>query len=358
MVVRLEPVSLPVLTMWREADLSGALRSFRRSATDILGVGRALSRGPEFANDRSAWERVARKAADLETTAASARRFFEDTFLAFRIVDEERPAGLFTGYYEAQGHGSRTRTSRYRFPVYARPRDLVRTAASTDGEGRYGRSVNGTIEPYSTRAEIDAGALDGRADILLWLDSAIDLYFIHIQGSGRVILEDGSVVRIAYTAKNGRPYTSIGASLIGDGLFTPATMSMQTLRRWLGEDEARAMATMQRNASYVFFRELSNLPADLGPPGAQEVGLEALVSLAVDRRYWPLGMPVWLDTATPKSDGSSVPFRKLMVAQDTGSAIRGGARGDIFFGAGDEAAYAAGHMKAPGAMVVLLPRPA
>lgn len=358
MAVRLEPVSLSALAEWGDAELAGALRSFKRSATDILGAGRAFSRGPLFAQDRSIWERTAREVIDLEPTSSSARRYFERTFVAFRVIDEERPAGLFTGYYEAQGIGSRTRSDRFRFPVYARPRDLVRTAASRDGEGSYGRSVDGVFQPYSTRAEIDAGAIEGQADVLLWLDSAIDLYFIHIQGSGRVLMTDGSVVRIAYVAKNGQPYTSIGASLVAEGLFTPATMSMQTLRRWLAEDEGRAKATMQRNASYVFFRELANLPDHLGPPGAQEVGLEALVSLAVDRRYWPLGMPVWLDTKTPQSDGSSAPFRRLMVAQDTGSAIRGGARGDIFFGAGDEAAHAAGHMKAPGTMYVFLPRPA
>jgi membrane-bound lytic murein transglycosylase A len=354
MRVRLEPVSFDELRGWQDADVAGALRSFARSATDILGIGRAFSRGPAFGNDRAAWENVARRAVD---TPGAPRSFFEQAFQPFRVVDEDRPAGLFTGYYEAQGRGSRTRTGRFRFPVYARPRDLARMAATSVAEATYGRSVNGKVEPYSTRAEIDAGALEGKADVLLWLDSAIDLYFIHIQGSGRILLDDGSVARIAYIAKNGHPYTSIGASLIAEGLFTPAEMSMQTLRQWLAEDEARATETMQRNASYVFFRELADASPDLGPPGAQEVGLEALVSLAVDRRHWPLGMPVWLDTATPQSDGSQASFRRLMIAQDTGSAIRGGARGDIFFGAGEESAYAAGHMKAPGQMTVLLPKP-
>lgn len=295
--------------------------------------------------------------AALAVREGDARGFFEDRFVAHRVHDPHRPEGLFTGYYEAQALGSRTRHGRFQHPLFARPRDLVRMPGLDGGDAQYGRLADGVLVPYHTRAEIEAGALDGKAEVLFWLDSPVDLFFMQVQGSGRIALDDGSVVRVSYIAKNGHPYTSIGAELVVAGLVPRDRMSMQTLRQWLSEDERRARALMRRNASYIFFRELSD-PNEVGPPGAQEVGLEALVSLAVDRRVWPLGMPVWLETTVPKMMATPERFRRLMIAQDTGSAIRGAARGDIFFGAGDDAAYSAGYMKAPGSMVVLLPKPA
>ncbi|MFO1088882.1 MAG: MltA domain-containing protein [Hyphomicrobiales bacterium] len=352
--VDLVPLTFTELPGWDVADLARAWRGFRRSSTDILGVQRAFSRQPLFGEDVLAWRSAA--AACLASDEAQARSFFETTFRPHLVEDSERPQGLFTGYYEAQANGSFTCSPRYRFPVLAGPKDLHRQAGEgPEGDARYGRRSGEAIVPYFTRADIETGALDGQGLELLWVDSAIDLYFIHIQGSGRILMEDGSLVRLAYAAKNGHSYTSIGARLIASGDISAERMSMQTLRAWLAQDEARATALMRQNASYIFFRLLRDMPADLGPPGAQEVGLDALASLAVDRRFWPLGMPVWLDTVVPDSSTGGRPFRTLLIAQDTGSAIRGGARGDIFFGAGEEAAFAAGHMKAPGRMIVLLP---
>jgi membrane-bound lytic murein transglycosylase A len=354
--VELIPESFGAIGGWLEAELEPALRSFQRSAQDIIGIGRAFSHEPQFAGDPAAWKRVARLA--LQTEPSHARTFFESRFVPHRVYDPHRPEGLFTGYYEAQALGSRHRRGRYQHPVYGRPKDLLRKAGEHDAPPSYGRMSESKFVPYHTRAEIETGALEGKADVLLWLDCPIDLFFIHIQGSGRIALDDGSEVRVAYIAKNGRPYTSIGAELIVAGLVARDKMSMQSLRQWLAEDETRARALMRRNTSYVFFRELKDVPAESGPPGAQEVGLEALVSLAVDRRVWPLGMPIWIDTTVPRMMSSPAKFRRLMVAQDTGSAIRGASRGDIFFGAGQDAAYSAGYMKAPGELVVLLPKPA
>jgi len=354
--VDLAPESFSAIAGWQGAELEPALRSFQRSAHDILGIGRAFSHQPQYAGDAAPWKRVAEVA--LQTAPVHARTFFESWFVPHRVYDPHRPEGLFTGYYEAQALGSRHRHGRYQHPFYGRPTDLVRKAGEGGTGASYGRLTDGKFVPYHTRAEIEAGALDGKADVLLWLDCPIDLFFIHVQGSGRIALDDGTEVRVAYTAKNGRPYTSIGAELIVAGLVARDKMSMQSLRQWLAEDETRARALMRRNASYVFFRELKGVPAESGPPGAQEVGLEALVSLAVDRRIWPLGMPIWIDTMVPRMMSSPEKFRRLMIAQDTGSAIRGASRGDIFFGAGQDAAYSAGYMKAPGDLVVLLPKPA
>jgi membrane-bound lytic murein transglycosylase A len=354
--VELTPEPFETIAGWMDFDLKPALRGFQRSAHDLLGAGRAFSRGPRYGGDPAQWMRVAEAA--LQTDPDDAQTFFESRFKPHRVYDPHRPEGLFTGYYEAQALGSRHRHGRYQHPLYGRPVDLIRHTGQHGSDAVYGRVEADKLVPYHTRAEIEAGALEGKADVLFWLDCPIDLFFIHVQGSGRIALDDGTQVRVAYIAKNGHPYTSIGAELVVAGLFARDRMSMQALRQWLAEDETRARAIMRRNASYVFFRELVGVPAESGPPGAQEVGLEALVSLAVDRRFWPLGLPVWIDTMTPRMMKGPERFRRLMIAQDTGSAIRGASRGDIFFGAGQDAAYAAGYMKAPGDMVVLLPNPA
>ncbi len=353
--VELTPESFASIEGWANLDLEPPLRAFQRSARDILSVGRAFSHRPELGGDPRHWKRVARIA--LETLPKDARSFFESQFAACRVFDPHRPEGLFTGYYEAQALGSRRRHGRYQHPVYARPSDLVRRVIDDGSEGVYGRMEAGEFVPYHTRAEIEAGALEGTAQPLFWLDCPVDLFFIHVQGSGRIALDDGTMARVAYVAKNGRPYTSIGAELVVAGQIARDKMSMQRLRQWLAEDDGRARELMRRNESYIFFRELLDVPSEEGPPGAQEVGLQPLVSLAVDRRFWPLGMPVWINTTVPRMMASPERFQRLMIAQDTGSAIRGAARGDVFFGAGQDAAYSAGYMKAQGDMVVLLPKP-
>ncbi|MEX2454364.1 MAG: MltA domain-containing protein, partial [Rhodospirillaceae bacterium] len=204
--------------------------------------------------------------------------------------------------------------------------------------------------PYHDRGGIEAGALRGRSLELAWVDSAADAFFLHIQGSGRIRLPDGSILRVGYADANGHVYTAIGRDLIARGAIPREEMSMQAIRTWLAAHPDEGIELMRSNRSFVFFRELTGP----GPVGAQGVPLTPGRSLAVDRNLLPLGVPVWLDTTLPDANGT--PFRRLMVAQDTGGAIRGAVRGDVFWGAGAEAADRAGKMKQTGRYWLLRPR--
>ena len=208
---------------------------------------------------------------------------------------------------------------------------------------------------FADGVAIDRGALNGRGLELLWVDDAVDRFFLEIQGSGQVRLPDGGMVRVGYADQNGRPYRAIGKDLIEIGAVPREQMSMQAIRAWLEANPAEAPAMMARNPSVVFFSELKNLAAADGPLGAQGVPLTPGRSLAVDRKFLPLGAPVWLDTTAP-APGGERPLRRLVIAQDTGGAIRGPVRGDLFWGAGPEAERLAGHMKSPGRLYLLLPR--
>jgi len=210
--------------------------------------------------------------------------------------------------------------------------------------------VSGNLKPYEDRKAIVEGALDPRNLEIVWVDDPVDAFFLQIQGSGRVTLEDGRVMRLGYAGQNGHPYVAIGRELIARGALTRETVSMQSIRAWLAANPAEAAALMNANPSYVFFREL---PGD-GPVGAQGAALTPLRSLAVDRRFVPLGTPVWLDAEHP--DPGTARLRRLVVAQDVGGAIRGPVRGDLFWGHGDAAADLAGRMKSPGRYYLLLPK--
>ena len=343
----LEPVSFGALRGWAEDDHAAALRSFQLSCREILAVGTGFNRPVLHGGHRDAWMEICGSASGV----ADARMFFETNFLPFRVIDRQRPEGLFTGYYEPEALGSRTPGDDYNVPVYRKPDDLVSFGAA------YGRIVDGKPLPYFTRREIEQGALRGKGLEIVWLKDWADAFFMHVQGSGRVRLPDGSVIRLAYSAKSGLPYTGIGGLLVERGAFTRAEMSMQATRAWMAENPQAARQLMWENESFIFFREVELEDPALGAIGAQHVQLTPLRSIAVDRGIWPFGMPVWLDTAVPTGDGKRVEaFRHLLIAQDTGSAIKGRARGDVYFGFGEQAAMAAGHMKSPGTMIVLLPK--
>ncbi len=210
---------------------------------------------------------------------------------------------------------------------------------------------------FPARAEIEDGALDADELALLWLESPIDAFFLHVQGSGRVKLETGEIVRLSFAAKTGHPYTSIGKLLVERGEMKLEDVSMQTIRAWLAAHPAEGRALMRENESYIFFRILRDIDPELGPPGAEGTNLTPGRSLAVDRSHHPLGTLLWLTTEHPTVDGQSlVPVARLMVAQDTGSAIKGLQRGDIFFGSGAEAGEIAGRMKAEGELIALVPK--
>ena len=355
----LRRISFAAVDGWRTDALDAAWRAFQRSCREIVEAGRAFARPSALGGTRDDWLVVcsAAVAAGAALSAAQARSFFERHFQPFAIDDSAGPDGLFTGYYEPEALGSRQRTDVFDVPLYARPPDLVPLddrAAERLGL-RYGRIVGDSPAPYLTRREIEAGGLAGRGLEILWLSSWADAFFIHVQGSGRVRLQDGEVVRLAFAAKNGLPYTAIGGVLAKRGEIALADNSMQAIRRWMAANPGAARALMWENDSFVFFREVEAV-AGLGPPGAQLVGLTPGRSLAVDRTFWAFGTPLWVDTAVPKGGlNDTEPFRRLMIAQDTGSAIKGPVRGDIFFGAGDDAASRAGLMKGRGRMIALLP---
>ena len=268
--------------------------------------------------------------------------------------------GLFTGYYEPLLRGSRTPDAAYRYPLYRRPPDLVSVDLGQfdpELEGRRigGRVADGRLVPYADRAAIDRGALAGHGLELLWVDDPVARFFLEIQGSGQIRLVDGGATRVGFADQNGRPYRAIGKDLIEAGAIPREQMSMQAIRDWLEAHPAEAPATMARNPSYVFFAELPDLAAAAGPLGAQGVPLTPGRSLAVDRKFLPLGAPMWLDTTVPEPEGER-PLHRVVVAQDTGGAIRGPVRGDVFWGAGPWAEHVAGHMKSPGQLYLLLPR--
>jgi membrane-bound lytic murein transglycosylase A len=352
----LERVSFAELEGWNQGDGTEALQAFRMSCHEIMAQGSGFSRQARFGGARSAWLDTCREAREAE----DARHFFETRFWPYRVRDAKRPEGLFTGYFEPEVEGSRTASASFGVPLYRRPPDLLSFPEAVRAHSglSYGRMIKGQEAPYLSRREIEEGALAGQGLELVYLKDWADAFFIHIQGSGRVRLEDGSTMRLTYDGKSGLPYTGIGSLLVEQGAFTMEEMSMQAIRNWMAGHPREARTLMWKNRSFIFFREALLERPDLGALGAQHVQLTPRRSLAVDRAEWMLGTPVWLDTDVPSGEeGCMIPFRQLLIAQDTGSAITGPARGDVYWGFGEEAARVAGPMKSPGTMTVLLPIP-
>lgn len=307
---------------------------------------------------RPEWQKPCKIAAEVKQHDADAlRRFFEEQFRPYRVLNADRSSsGIVTGYYEPLLHGSRTRTERYRFPLYGVPDDLLVVELDALFPELKGQRVRGRVDgrrvvPYFTRGEIQDGEAPVVGHELLWVEDAVELFFLHVQGSGRVRLPDGEIVRIGYADHNGRPYRSIGRALIDRGELAPSKASMQGIKTWARENPDKLSALLAENPAFVFFREL---PSGLsGPIGSLNVPLTPRRSIAVDPTSVPLGAPVYLATSWPNSNN---PLNRLMLAQDTGSAIKGGVRADFFWGFGDEAGKLAGRMKQVGSMWVLLPK--
>ncbi|MFM8747654.1 MAG: murein transglycosylase A [Aestuariivirga sp.] len=339
---------------WAAQDHMAALAVFQRSCRAILDQTASDLRTARFGGSLSAWQEVAR--AGLR--AQNARKFFETLFAVFSVHDRECPGGLFTGYFEPEAEGSLSPSAEFAVPIYRRPADLVAFPAEVRERSglAYGRWVAGKAIPYFTRQDIEQGALAGQGLEIAWLRDWADAFFIHIQGSGRLRLRDGSCLRLSFAAKSGLPYTAIGGVLVARGALRREELSMQTIKRWMTAHPSQARKLMWENQSFIFFREAQLADPDLGALGAQQVQLTPRRSLAIDRSCWMLGTPVWLDSMVPAGDeGSMQRFRQLLVAQDTGSAIKGLARGDVYWGFGDLAGRIAGPMKSQGAMHVLLP---
>lgn len=296
---------------WAEDDHAAAFEVFRNTCMDF---------------DAPDWRSLC-AAADEFTDA---RKFFE---LLFRpVLIEDGDDALFTGYFEPELDGALRPTARFRYPIYRTPPEVREQAQ------------------WLTRRQIEtSGVMEGRGLEIAWVDDPVELFFLQIQGSGRVRLPDGSYLRVGYGGANGHPYRSIGVELVRRGVYAAHQVSAQVIKNWVRRNPSDGAELLRHNESYVFFREVSRVPSDRGPLGAMNRSITTMRSIAVDPAYTPLGAPVWIE-----KDGEK-PLRRLMIAQDTGSAIKGAQRADIFFGTGDEAGREAGKLKDGGRMIVLLP---
>ncbi|HEY4275622.1 MAG TPA: murein transglycosylase A [Rhizomicrobium sp.] len=327
------------LSGWSAADLNPGLAAFRRSC-DVIAKKPPNEKLSDYAGTAADWQAV------CERADGDARAFFERNFTPYAFAGE----GLFTGYYEPEIRGSRTRQGAYQTPVYGLPTDLIRVDLAQfkpefKGEHVSGKLSGQALVPYAARAEIDAKGV-ATADILFWCNDPVALFFLQIQGSGRVRFDDGSAARIAYAGENGRPYTAVGRVLLASGEIAREKISLATIRDWLKSHPNLARGVMEKNESYIFFREMPLGDTALGSNGVQGVPLTLLGSLAIDLRKNALGAPYYV---------AADPVHALLIAQDTGGAIRGAVRGDVFFGFGEKAEQSAGDMKAQGRMFVLLP---
>ena len=309
------------------------------------------------------WQHACTRLADVDTPEDVAQRLrvlFQPMHLTAR---DSADTALLTGYYEPLLHGARQPTERYDVPLRRLPPDLIEANLGdfrTDAEGTLiGRLDGNRLVPYPDRQSINEGAIDHHNLAFLWVDDRIDKFFLQIQGSGRVELADESLTRVGYAGQNGRAYRAVGRDLIEADEVPAEDMSMQRIRTWMEADDHRADTLMHRNPSYIFFQERTDLDPEEGPIGSQGLPLTAERSLAVDPEYVPLGTPVWLNGTAPPvalEDTQAVSFQQLMVAQDTGGAIKGPLRGDVYWGSSEEAESRAGRMQHPASWYVLVPR--
>jgi membrane-bound lytic murein transglycosylase A len=296
------------------------------------------------------WQKICNVLASSPPTDAT--QFFETWFRPYSVAGNAGDNGLFTGYFEVPLHGSRYQSAKFHTPLYSLPDDYLTADLGLFKKDLAGQKIIGKVSgknffPYDARDEIVAGSLVGRAKVIAWVDNETEAFFLSVQGSGQVVMENGDIVHVGYAGTNGKSYVAIGRVLADDGkIARPVTM--EKIRAYLAAHPADAEIVMNRNPSYIFFREIPGA----GPLGALGVPLTPSRSLAVDPAYVPLGVPLWLDT----TDGFNAPLRRLMVAQDTGGAIKGVVRGDVFWGLGDVAEQQAGAMQNRGRYFMLLPK--
>lgn len=351
----LKPAKFSELPGWQHDRHENVVKAFSRSCARILKADPDKSFGPEALGGKYRdWHTACLALDDIEP--AQVKSYFERHFLPWQVLAGPEEKGLFTGYYEAALNGSRSRYGSYQYPLRRRPDDLVMVDLGEFRDELRGQRIAGRVQgaylkPYENREEIEKGRLkDDDYLVIAWVDSPVDAFFLHIQGSGRINLNDGSYLRVGYDGQNGHPYYAIGRELIKRGYLEKEEVSMQSIRAWLETHPEEAFEIMNTNKSYVFFRELE----EKGPLGGEGVALTPGRSLAVDYTQIPYGTPVFVDVEAPL-EGKG-PLERLMVAQDTGGAIRGAVRGDVFWGAGERAEYIAGHMKSQGRYWLLLPK--
>lgn len=325
------PITFKDLKGWQNENHAEALASFTNSCAILAAKPRPKTEKSGITISADIWQRLCADAAG----AKDARVFFETHFQPYRIANWGNEKGLFTGYYEPLLYGSLKKQGDFKYPVYAVPEELKNQ------------------KPYFTREEIDNGALAGRGLEIVWVDDPVMLFFMHIQGSGRIRLRDGHEFIVGYADQNGNAYATLGKIMADEGLMPKDNINFFTLRQWLYDHPDQAFEMMQRNPSYVFFKRQDNTEI-VGAIGAP---LMPKRSLAVDFRHIPYGLPLYLETTLPAMPGvAEHPFERLVIAQDTGGAIRKPVRGDVFFGHGQEAEYLAGYMKQKGRYALLMPK--
>ncbi len=318
----------------------------------------ALLQSCQVLKNKPNWKEICARAEQLVAgDSAALRTFYEEWFTPYQVFNPDGSEhGMITGYYEPLLKGSRVKTQRFRYPLYAAPDDLLQIDMGAAYPQLKGLRLRGRLQgkrvvPYYSRAEIDAGTSAFKGHELYWVANEVELFFLQIQGSGRIELADGAQIKVGYAEQNGHPYVSIGKKLVEMGELTLEQASMQSIKAWAEKNPDKLTALLDQNPSYVFFREL---PANLSAPlGALGVPLTNEYSIAVDPRTIPLGAPVFLATTYPND---SAPLNRLMLAQDTGGAIKGAVRADFFWGFGESAGMQAGKMKQQGRLWVLFPK--
>jgi membrane-bound lytic murein transglycosylase A len=350
----LQPAAFDALPGWSEDDVAAAIPALLKSCARRLTEPPTAMVGPDGIGGRAAdWRPPCAAAAAVPAgDDQAARHFFEAWFEPWLATDNGEADGLFTGYYEPLLDGARVKGGVNETPLLRRPPDLVMVQLGLfrpewRGERIAGRVVDGNLRPYPSRAEIERGALDQDRLALYWVADPVDAFFLQVQGSGKVRLPDGTLVNLGYDGQNGQPYVSIGKLLIERGELTRQQVSLDAIKEWIRAHPEQGKKLLDDNPSYVFFREIKGAT----PLGAEGAVLTAGRSLAVDRAFLPLGVPIWLDV---RNDDQAL--RRLVIAQDTGGAIRGPVRGDFYWGFGREAERAAGSMKGHGRYFLLLPK--
>ena len=357
--LRYRQVPFSQLPGWDAVDVKKSLAAFQLSCRAFLKQNPDKFVGSDvFDVTVKDWHPACRAIASLSSSNEDIKAFFQTWFVPVEFFQKKPVSGLFTGYYMPLLQGSLTPTKKYHVPLYGMPRNLIRIPLGLfdpklKNRTFFGRVVGHRMVPFYTREEINHGAIRNVAPVIVWLDNYVDRSFLEIQGSGLVQLRDGSLLAVGYEAQNGAAYTAIAKVLIDKGVMTRDNASMQRIRSYLALHPDELHSVLNQNKSFIFFSLLAKNAA----LGSQGVALTPGYSLAVDRQWVPLGTPIWLNTTRPyQHTDRQKPFQRLMIAQDTGGAIKGVVRGDVYWGAGEQATAIAGRMKNPGHYWLLLPR--
>lgn len=359
--LRLQKTSFTKLKHWKNDNHLEALNTFQNSCTKILAHNPhdIFAHSLPHSGQYSDWQEICKALENIpKNNTELARKFFEAWFVPYKVKNNFYSKGLFTGYYLPEISASFKKDKKYHVPIYGVPKDLVKVNLglfnpTLKGKKIIGRLNNNILYPYPERKIINKENFNKDAPVLLWANNPVDVFFAQIQGSALVQLPNHTKILIGYAESNGQPYTAIGKVLLEQKALLPNNVTMQSIRDWLAKHPEKIQTILNHDASYVFFRLLNQA----APLGAQGIPLTASRSLAIDLRYLSLGLPIWLKTTIPDVNSTKkIPFHQLMIAQDTGGAIRGVVRGDVYWGEGEKAAKIAGQMQSKGQYWILLPR--